>query len=170
MSDAPRDSDDEVRLGRREAAWLAQITENNITAWINEGSLAATRTKGTPPIRWADLKATCEKKHRLPPLRPEWLTVTAADPLPSAWRETNTPSEDGATARPLDDEIGPSRETRRRVEELTQQINQLQAALATAALERDFARQDAQNLDQAAMAYRDNWRRHSEPATPEPLG
>jgi hypothetical protein len=42
-------------------------------------------------------------------------------------------------------------------------VARLAAELATARLERDRAIADAENLDQAVMSYRDNWRRRTQP-------
>lgn len=145
------DADGRVLLRRSEVAWLAGVSTETVRRWVEkEGTLHEVRGGVRPRILFEDLCARA---------------TAAGDPLPAHWSWLNADLTDPPADFVTDQNSAtppPDADLRRETVRLRQENEALR-------LERDLARADAENLDHAAMAYRDNWRRRIEPHSPSDL-
>jgi hypothetical protein len=162
-------------VGRSSAAWLCRTTTESIRRWQRAGDFEHLEADSDFSAPWEDLRSVASK-HGFQTLDPEWLTLTPDDPLPSTWRGNDNPA--------------PSRSTQPQSAEARNSLDQLQAQLDAVCAERDAvraerdavraerdavraerdaARSNAEAIDQAAMAYRDSWKRLSQPQSPGDL-
>jgi hypothetical protein len=144
------DENGRILLKRSEAAWLARVSTETVRRWTDtEKVLPVVGSGRASRIDWQDLRARASR---------------AGDPAPAHWSwlaaDLRHPSRGviGDSLHVANANVGESQE----VERLRTENDKLRA-------ERDTARADAENLDQAVMVYRDNWRRHTGPQSPQGL-
>jgi hypothetical protein len=132
-----------------QAAWLSRATTETVRRWLRDGSLTLDRSGAR--LRWRQLVDRA---------------VAVGDAAPAHWSWLNADlREQAGTAK----NILSASQSEQSTKNDQANLNSVLAALATTRLERDQAKADAENLDQAVMAYRDNWRRRTEPQTSDDL-
>lgn len=139
-------------LSSLQAAWLGRTSKENIRRWFP-------RAGGGDEEAYIDYEALEDRlrgtKHG-PPLHPAWLWITSQTLLPPDVRES---ARRAGMAMPDETDT----------DSLEARLAELRGRLAVLEMERDAARADAQAADLAAMSYRDNWLRATQPASPKPL-
>lgn len=143
------DADGDALLTIWQAAWLSRTTTETVRRWLRDGSL--TLDGSGAGLRWQQLVDRAIAVGDAAPAHWSWLNADLREQITSA-KVVLPPSTPGQSTR--QDETN---------------LSSVLATLAATKLERDQARADAENLDQAVMAYRDNWRRRMEPQTSDDL-
>lgn len=142
---------DEVLLVRADAAWLARITAETLRQWVKSEQLFEVENGGRLLVPWTALRE-CAARHGHAVAHWSWLERDLTEEAPASRGDADDAIAAGVDAVDQDEEVG----------ELRREVAQLRLQLATAMAE-------AENLDQAVMSYRDNWRRRTQPQSPSEL-
>ena len=111
-----------------------QTTTETVRRWVQAGELTLDESANGTRIDWESLRARARTQGDPPPAHWGWIQADLQQPPP---------------AEAADSSFTDARTLHQR--------------LVWAEAERDIALAEAENLDQAVMAYRDNWRRRTQP-------
>ena len=128
------DAQGDVWLSVLQAAWLLRTSEETIRRWIRANEVSLKPDAPDTCVLWRSLDERALRLGQNPPAHWAWLAADLQDPPPS-----------------LHDLAG------------LYDVQSLQQRLIDAESARDIAQAEAENLDQAVMAYRDSWRRRTQP-------
>jgi hypothetical protein len=138
---AEADGPDRVLVTRSEAAWLARVSTETVRRWTGPGGGLPVQGSGrSAHIDWEDLKNHLASQGLPAAAHWAWLKEDLSEPPDHPFVDDGQ-EEASAVAR-------------------------LQAQVDLLTAERDAALSDAENLDHAVMAYRDNWKRRVVPDSP----
>lgn len=130
-----------ILLRRSDAAWLARVSTETIRRWTDvEKSLALIGAGRAARVEWHAMRERLRADGRA---LAHW-----------SWLEADLSQPIARSVTALDAVHGSNDHS---------DIQELQAEIAELRHQRDQAVADAENLDQAVMSYRDNWRRRVEP-------
>lgn len=145
------DKDGRVLLKRSEAAWLARVSTETVRRWItNDLTLPVVGEGRLSRVLWGDLCIRAAGAGDPPPAHWSWLNADLTQPPGDASTPARVAPDPGI---PTDADMASLR---------TENVG--------LRLELEVAVADAENLDQAVMVYRDNWRRRTQPQSLRDLG
>lgn len=145
-------------LTRAQAAWCARIDSETVRRWMTDGQLETREFPGRREalIAWTSFEEKAADRHG-PPLHPRWMAIAGEQAVASLVCGTPAAEAPGVGAPP------DAAALQAALDEALAARDEARADADKAAIERDKARADAESADQAAMAFRDNWRRHTQP-------